>query len=311
MKLKLYIIALLCFSVMQAQKDLISEDILIQNDSIKLPGTLSYNANLAKQPLIIFIPGSGNPDRNGNQPQFGVNGNYIKQFSEALNNKGFAFFRYDKRNVTASNIKHIMKSYVFKDLVEDTRAIIDTFKDDERFSSLTLIGHSQGSLVAMMAATQDVDKYISLAGIGESVDKTLFRQYNAQSPDLAKIVQSHIDELTATGTIKEINPMLMGLFAEPNHQFLSSYLKLDPTVEIQKLNIPVLIINGTKDIQVQVKDAENLHNAFPSSELVIIDNMNHVLKDIEKDEDNLASYSSPDFMLSEKLVNVVETFIKQ
>lgn len=294
-----------------AQDSITSEDILVMNDSIKLPGTLTYNSELKSQPLLIFVNGSGNPDRNGNQPQFGVNGNYIKQFSEAITKKDIAFYRFDKRNVTPSNIKFIMESYEFNDLVKDVTAVINTFKNDERFSSITLIGHSQGSLVAMMAAIEDVDNYISLAGIGESVDKTIIRQYNAQSPDLAKIVESHINELTTSGTIKEINPMLVGLFAKQNHQFLKSYLKLDPTVEIQKLNIPIMIINGTKDIQVEVRDAENLHKASPKSELVIINNMNHVLKTIEKDEDNMASYMSPDFKLSEKLVESVETFIKK
>ncbi len=311
MKFKLFISLLVLSNIVCAQDMFTSEDILVMNDSIQLPGTLTYNSDIKQQPLLIYIPGSGNPYRNGNQPQFGVNSNYIKQFAEAMTNKNIAFYRFDKRNVTKSNIKHILKSYEFNDLVNDVRAIVNTFKDDKRFSSINLIGHSQGSLVAMMAATEHVNKYISLAGIGESVDKTMIRQYNAQSPELAKIVEAHINELTNTGTIEEINPMLMALFAKPNHQFLGSYLKLDPTEEITKLNIPILIINGTKDIQVQVKDAEDLHKACPKSELVIIENMNHVLKIIEKDEDNMASYMSPDFKLSGKLVVVVETFIKQ
>ncbi|MEY8848916.1 alpha/beta fold hydrolase [Psychroserpens sp. XS_ASV72] len=311
MKFKLLAIVALCFSFSHAQDNFISEEILVMNDSIQLPGTLTYNAELKQQPLLIFVSGSGNPDRNGNQPQFGVNGNYIKQFSEAMNKKGIAFFRYDKRNVTASNIKFIMESYEFQDLVNDVSAVIDQFKDDKRFNSITLIGHSQGSLVSMMATNEHVDKYISLAGIGESVDKTIIRQYNAQSPELAKVVAAHIDELKSSGTIEDINPMLMGLFAKQNHQFLKSYLKLDPTEEIKNLEIPILVINGTKDVQVEVKDAENLHNANPDSELVIIDKMNHVLKVIEKDEDNLASYMSPDFPLSEALVTTVEKFIKK
>jgi hypothetical protein len=281
------------------------------NDSIQLPGTLTYNSELEQQPLVIFVNGSGNPDRNGNQPQFGVNGNYIKQFAEAMTERNVAFFRFDKRNVTPSNMKHILKSYEFNDLVKDVTAVINTFKDDKRFSSIILIGHSQGSLVAMMAVNNNISKYISLAGIGESVDKTIIRQYNAQSPDLAKLVEEHIKELKTTGTIKNVNPMLVGLFAKQNHQFLNSYLPLDPTEEIKKLTIPVLIVNGNKDIQVKEEDAKNLHKANPKSELVIIDKMNHVLKTIEKDEDNMASYISPDFNLSEELVKVIETFIKK
>ena len=311
MKLKLVLFTLFCFAITYSQEHVMSEEILVMNDSIQLPGTLTFNPDLEEQPLVIFVSGSGNPDRNGNQPQFGVNGNYIKQFAEALNNKNIAFFRYDKRNVTPSNIKFILESYEFNDLVKDVSAIIDQFKNDKRFSSITLIGHSQGSLVSMMAVNEHIDKYISLAGLGESAGKTIVRQYNAQSPELAKLVEAHLEELKSTGTIQEVNPMLMNLFAKQNHQFLKSYVELDPTEEVKSLSIPILILNGTKDIQVEVKDAQNLHEASPNSELVIIDKMNHVLKTIEKDENNLASYMSPDFPLSEELVNTVETFIKK
>lgn len=305
------LLTLLISTSIFAQESWTSEDILIMNDSIKLPGTLTYNKDLKEQPLVIFVPGSGNPDRNGNQPQYGVNGNYIKQFSDALNAKDIAFFRYDKRNVTRSNIKHILKSYVFNDLVKDVHAIIDAFKNDKRFNNITLVGHSQGSLVAMLASNEHIDNYVSLAGLGETADKAIIRQLKAQNEAYVEIATAHIDELKTSGTIKEINPLLMALFAKQNHEFLLSYMDIDPTVEIKKLHIPILILNGNKDIQVLIDDAKNLHDASPNSKMAIIDKMNHVLKIIEKDEDNFASYSSPDFKLSEELVNTIEAFVKQ
>ena len=56
-------------------------------------------------------------------------------------------------------------------------------------------------------------------------------------------------------------------------------MQYDPQIEITKLNIPVLIINGEKDIQVQISEAELLRNAKPNSQYEIIENMNHVLKE--------------------------------
>ena len=311
MKNFLVYLLLLFSSFLFAQKSIVSEEILIKNDSILLPGTLSFNRELEKQPLIIFVSGSGNPDRNGNQPQFGVNGNYIKQLSDAMTDKNVAFFRFDKRNVTKENIPQILKHYVFSDLVDDVTAIIEHFKNDPRFDSITLVGHSQGSLVAMMAANNYIDKYVSLAGIGEPVGGTIIRQYSAQNESLGKNVEEHIKELSETGTIKEVNPNLALLFNPQNYSFLAEYLVLNPQEEIKKLKIPVLIINGDKDIQVKEQDANNLLLAKPDAKMVIIENMNHVLKNIEKDEDNLASYSSPDFPLSQELVLLLEDFIKQ
>lgn len=310
MKLSFFIIISLISFSMYSQSEIISEDILIKNDNIELPGTLTYTKNKL-QSLIIFVPGSGNPNRDGNQPQLGVNGSYIKQLSNALNEKGFAFYRYDKRNATPNNLKYTIKSFQFEDLVNDVKSVLDKFKDDKRFNSIILIGHSQGSLVAMLAVNEYVDKYISLAGLGESADQTIIRQITSQSADFGEIAKSHINELKQTGTIENINPSLISIFAKSNHKFLNSYFKYDPKREIKKLNLPILIINGDKDLQVKKADANNLHEANPKSKLVIIENMNHVLKIITKEEDNLKSYSLPDFPLSEKLILEITNFINE
>jgi hypothetical protein len=281
------------------------------NDSIRLPGTLTYNADANQQPLVIFVVGSGNPDRNGNQIQFGVKADYIKQLAEEMSSNDIAFFRYDKRNVTKENIPMLLKSFVFQDLVDDVTAVINHFKEDQRFSSITLIGHSQGSLVAMLAANEHIDKYVSLAGAGEPVGNTIVKQYAAQDAALSEIARQHIDELNSTGTIKEVNPSLAILFQPLNYAFLKDYLVIDPTEKIKNLSIPVLIINGNKDLQVKEEDAKNLHLAKPDSKMILIDKMNHVLKTIEKDEDNISSYYSPDFQLSKELVEVITGFIKK
>lgn len=311
MKAKSFLI-LLCVSLYTlAQSQIQSEEKLLMNDSIQLPGTLIYDASIKSQPLVIFVQGSGNPDRNGNQPAFGVNINYIKLLRDRLNENGIAFYSYDKRNVTPSNIKFILEKFEFQDLAIDVEVAISEFKDDERFSSITLIGHSQGSLVAMLATNEHVDKYVSLAGLGETVDTAMIRQVTAQSEALGTKTAEHFKELKETGDIKNVDPMLLSLFAKPNLPFFQSYMSFSPAEAISKLFIPTLIINGNKDLQVLVNDAELLHKAKPDAELIIIDKMNHVLKEIEKDSQNLLSYTSPDFPLSNELVDVITTFVKK
>jgi pimeloyl-ACP methyl ester carboxylesterase len=311
MKNIVYFLIWLITNSIVAQVVITSEDVLIMNDSIKLPGTLTFDSALKKQPLVIFIHGSGNVDRNGNQGQL-AKGNYIKQLSDSLTQKGIAFYRYDKRTSNPDNFKFIMSELVFDKFVEDAVLTIDKFKDDKRFSSITLIGHSQGSLIAMLASKENVTKYISLAGPGEAIDKTIIKQVRTQNGDsLANIVSNHFKELNETGTIVNVDPNLISLFNKPNQPFFASWMKYNPTDEIKKLNIPILILNGNKDLQVKIEDANNLHKANPKSTLVIIENMNHVLKTITKDEDNLKSYSSPDFPLSKELIATIEAFIKK
>jgi pimeloyl-ACP methyl ester carboxylesterase len=310
-KLNLLILLFLSASICAQESEIISEEYNLKNDSIQLPGTLSFKKMEDAQPLVIFIQGSGNPDRNGNQAALGINANYIKTLRDSLNHKGIAFYSYDKRNVTPSNMPLIMEKFEFTDLVDDAKIAISEFLNDERFSSITIIGHSQGSLVGMLATNNEVDKFISLAGVSETIDKTIVRQVTNQNAQFGQIAESHFKELKETGEIKEPNPMLQSIFAKQNLEFIRSYMAYDPVEEIKKLDLPVLIINGNKDLQVLESDAKALHEADPDAELKIIDGMNHVLKTISKDEDNMKSYMSPDFPISEELIAVITTFVKK
>ena len=295
-------IILVIFSISSAFSQVKTEEITINNMAIQLPGTLTYSSE--NQPLIIWVHGSGGVNRNGNTP------NYIKQFRDEINKKEIAFFSYDKRTANLKNAKFIQEDGIyFSDFVSDLKEVINKFKDDKRFSEIILAGHSQGSLIAMLAL-ENVDKYISIAGAGETIDKTLVRQITAQSPAFGKLTEQYVKELKENGSIKSVNPNLMSLFAPQNQPFLNSWIKLDPIEEIKKVTLPTLIINGDKDIQVQVSDAEKLKEAKPDAQLVIIKNMNHLLKQIEKDEDNLKSYMNSDYAISNELVETIAIFIK-
>jgi len=279
-----------------------SEEININNMAIQLPGTLTFSSD--KQPLIIWVHGSGGVDRDGNQTQ------YIKQFRDEINKNNIAFFSFDKRTANPKNVTFLQQDGVLiADFVSDVKEVVHYFKDDERFTEIILAGHSQGSLIAMMAL-DNVDKYISIAGAGETIDKTLVRQITAQSAEFGKLTETYLKELKETGEIKEVDPNLMSLFAPQNQPFLASWVAINPLEKIKKVNVPALIINGDKDLQVQVLDAENLKKAKPDAKLVIVKNLNHMLKNIEKDEDNMKSYMSSDFPISKQLIQTIVEFVK-
>ncbi len=290
------------FSIIISFAQVKSEEILIKNDGVELPGTLSYIKE--KSPLLIWIHGSGSVNRVGGSSKM------IEQFGKEIVKHNISFFSYDKRIVNPKNMAFLKKGVLFSDFVSDAKKVVNHFKNDKRFSKIILVGHSQGSLVSILAS-KNIDKYISLAGAGETIDKTLIRQVTKQSAEFGKITEAHIKELKETGKIKEVNPNLMSLFAPQNQPFFNQWIAIDPTEEIKKVTVPILIINGDKDIQVLVNDAEALHKANPKSELVIIENMNHMIKHIEKDEDNLASYTNPNYSISEKLIKTIATFVKK
>ena len=118
------------FSIALVSAQITTEEILIKNDTIELPGTLSYSKK--NSPLLIWIHGSGNVDRNGNQGAM-VKANYIQQFREAINKNEIAFFSYDKRTSNKKNFK-FLKETLFDDFANDAKKVVNYFKEDQRFS---------------------------------------------------------------------------------------------------------------------------------------------------------------------------------
>ncbi|AUC20708.1 alpha/beta hydrolase [Polaribacter sejongensis] len=284
-----------------------SEEILIKNGTIELPGTLTFTEE--NSPLIIWVHGSGPVDRDGNQPTQNVKANYIKQFRDSINKENIAFFSYDKRTANKNNSKLLANTKI-SDFTLDAEKVIAHFKKDNRFSKIILVGHSQGSLIAMMAS-KEVDKYISIAGTGEQIDETIIKQITKNNAPMGVAARKQFDTLRVKGKIETVHPFLMSIFGKPNQDFLYDWMQLNPKTEIKKLKIPVLIINGDKDLQVTIEDAKMLHAANTDSKLVIIENMNHVLKDIQKEEDNIKSYYSSEYQISDKLIETISLFIKK
>jgi len=119
-----------------------------------------------------------------------------------------------------------------------------------------------------------------------------------------------LDSLVRGKTVDDVNPMLNALFRPSVQPYLISWFRYDPQIEIQRLKIPVLILQGLKDLQVTVEDANRLSDASQNDKLVFFDNMNHVLKTVEGDtEANIAAYNNPDLPLSVGLVDVISDFI--
>ena len=306
MKQLCFILWFVCGAIFS--QEIISEEVLLKNGDIELPGTLSYPDLSKSVPLVIFVHGSGNGDRDGNQGNL-AKADHIKILADSLNTKGIAFYRYDKRSSNFNNFKYLKKTR-FVDLADDVKTAIDFFSKNKRFNSIHLIGHSQGSLVAMLATTKSVTTYTSLAGPGTSIGTTLVTQISAQNEDLGKAAELHIKELLETDTIQEVNLFLISIFNPDTQPFLKEWLLYDPSHEIKKLNIPTLIINGTADSQVTEQDANLLFEAKPNAKLVIIEKMNHLLKMVENTAENQKSYTDPNFPISVELIKEVAEFIK-
>lgn len=277
-----------------------------------IPGTLYIPEKASKKTdLIILIAGSGPTDRNGNQP--GASSNCLKFLAEGLAKNNVAVYNYDKRPIVEMRSGKLDESKLsFDPLIQDVKDIVSYFKAKKQFHKIIIAGHSEGSLIGMNAALPDADAFISLAGAGRPVDEILVEQIGNKAPMLKEETAKGLELLKKGETFEAKNPMLAGLFRASVQPYMISWLKHNPQEEIKKLQIPILIINGTKDIQIPIQDAELLHKANPKSELVLIENMNHIFKEIKGDEtENMGSYSNPNLPVMPQLIEKITTFLKK
>lgn len=304
---------ILSFVSAQDKKEITFKEspIVLKINIDQLYGTLTIPDLSKKCPVALIIAGSGPTDRNGNNPM--MKNNSLKMLAEVLAKNGIASLRYDKRGIAESKAAAPSEAgLVFENYTEDAKSWINLLKQDKRFSKVIVIGHSEGSLIGMIAGAK-ADKFISIAGAGDAADKILKTQISSKGmKQIEDMTFPIIDSLKNGKTVKNVDPMLNSLFRPAIQPYLISWFKYNPQTEIKKLSIPVLILQGNKDLQVTVEDAENLSKANPNSELLIIDKMNHILKVIEGDQQaNFESYNNETLPISETLTSKIVSFIQK
>ena len=282
-----------------------SESNISINDNIY--GSIVEPKSRSNSSLVIFIGGSGPIDRDGNQSFMKCD--MFKKLAYSLSKKGISSFRYDKRVVTQIRKGKLDKKITFDDFVSDAIAIIDFF--ESKYNSIVIAGHSQGSLVGLLSIKEGVSGFISLSGVGRTIDMIIEDQISKTAPMLLEDTKK-IFKILRSGKITEDFPLpLYSLFNIEIQPFMISWMQYDPKKIIAKIPIPSLIINGDNDLQVDEKEAKLLYNSAQNSEILIVKNMNHVLVEIEGDElKNVKSYNNPELKISEIVIEKMVEFIE-
>lgn len=308
MKFKLLSLLILIAAPLLSQETQPKDEEITINEFIS--GSLLAPTSEDKPPLVIIIAGSGPTDRNGNQ-SFLKNDSY-KKLARGLSKEGIASFRYDKRILKAQELGIKESELSFNDFVTDAVSVLDHFREKDDYGKIILLGHSQGSLIGMLAAEEKADAFISIAGAGKPIDSIIVEQIAIQMPGFEEGTRTSFKEMREKGSTSSYNPMLEAIFRPSVQPFLLSWMIYDPVAEIAKLDIPVLILNGTNDFQVTEKEAELLKAANPGAKLVLLEGMNHVLTKIESDDTltNSKSYNEPALPLHPELVPTISAFIK-
>lgn len=289
------------------------QSIDLQTPTGVIKGTLALPAGVTKPPVVLIIAGSGPTDRDGNSSVSPGKNDSLKLLAAALDGFGVASVRYDKRGVGASARSGRAEADLrFGHYVEDAAAWTAMLAQDARFASVTVLGHSEGALIGMLAAQRSpASAFISVAGAGEGVAAALRRQLTGRlPPDLADTSNTILASLEAGRVVDEVPQSLLSLYRPSVQPYLISWIKYLPADEIAKLTVPCLLLQGTTDIQVTVADAQKLFAANPRCVLHVIPGMNHVLKNVPADQgQQMASYSDPQLPLHGELVDALARFV--
>ncbi|MCS0588033.1 alpha/beta hydrolase [Massilia norwichensis] len=291
------------------------QPIALETASGTVHGTLRLPGGADKAPVVLIVAGSGPTDRDGNSAMLPGRNDSLKMLADALAQAGFASVRYDKRGIAASRAAALDESQLrFDTYVEDAAAWIAKLKRDPRFTKLAVIGHSEGALIGMLAAEKaGASAYVSLAGVAEGPGAVLRKQFAGKlPPPLAADNERILASLEQGKPVAEVPPALMALYRPSVQPYMISWMKYVPAQRIAALRMPVLIVQGTTDIQVGVEQAQALKAARPDAELLIVPGMNHVLKEVPLDpQQPLASYSDPALPLHPQLMPAVVGFLKK
>lgn len=279
-----------------------------------LYGSLLLPQQDTPPPVVLIIAGSGPTDRDGNNPAGGRIDN-LKRLALLLAGEHIASVRFDKRGVAASQpATPDERNLSVEAYVADTVAWAHELKADPRFGPLILLGHSEGALIATLAAEQaGASAVISLSGSGRPVAEVI-REQLAQRLAPAQLAQGTalLDSLQAGQTSLNVPVPLRQVFRPTVQPYLISLLRQDPAAAFAQLKVPALIIQGRNDVQVDVADAELLKAAKPDAQLVLIDGMNHTLRISPRDiSGQRETYQNPELPLARELGQRIVAFIRQ
>lgn len=254
-----------------------------RSDKVTLAGTLTRPRLERPVPAVLLITGSGSQDRDetvmGHKP--------FLVLADYLTRRGIAVLRVDDRGVGGSSKGNPTDTN--ENYAEDAISGVEFLKNRKEIDSrkIGLIGHSEGGVVASLAAvrSKDIAFVVMLASPGIPGDELLdlrtagLMRANGASDEL--VAQTHRLQKLAVAFQKETNPsdsaasklraegeIIINEMPENQRARMSEYLKVmltrpawyryfvtyDPRPTLKKLRVPVLAVFGEYDLQVPPKE---------------------------------------------------------
>ncbi len=265
-------------------------DVIIPAIGFSLAGTITTPAGVGKlrTPIVVLVAGSGSVDRDEVVAGIPI----FAQLARGLADQGFLVLRYDKRGVGKSGGRS--ERVTLQDYADDLITAVKWLakRPDVDPRKIAVAGHSEGGAVAMLAASREkqIASLILIAAPGTPGSDLILEQQR-HALDLMKVPdadrQAKIDLQTriqsAVIADKGWEAIPPDLRAQADSPWFRSLLLFEPAKVMQKIEQPILIIQGDLDQQVFPHHADQLaalartRKKSPPSEVVHLPGINHLL----------------------------------
>lgn len=317
-----------------------SSDVQFAAAGMAIHGTIDRPPGDGPYPAVVLVAGSGPTDRDWKNPLLPGDNGSAALLADALVERGVVVLRYDKRGTGATGMPStpVTWSDYTAEIAEGVRLLASLdYVDDRR---IHVAGHSEGGAHAMRLA-QDAPRplasIILLSTAGRSLRDIVVWQIGAQihasglNPQAAEAEITALEgALDAIGNGETIDPTKVGqlpgvqqfLAALQNPQsvdFARELLVFDPGAAVAEIDLPILILSGARDIQVDPQldaapIAEAARAAGRQTELVIVPTADHVLKHEETPRDQLDAaagfrYNAEGRTLADGVVDAIANWI--
>ena len=320
-----------------------SRDVAFESraQGVTLAGTLTLPEGEGPFPAVVLVSGSGPQNRDeellGHKP--------FLVLSDRLTQSGIAVLRYDDRGVGKSTGNHALATS--DDLSMDAEGAVRFLLKEPKIDAarVGIAGHSEGGLIAPMVAARsgDVAFIVLLAGPGVSGDQVLVRQIgegavaagaprdigdalSAAASEVVELIKSGADQAAAQSAIEKLLRVQMGLgpdaalpagaaegvykqFATPWFRFFLSH---DPAEALSKVNVPVLVLQGSLDRQVNAEvNVAAIEKALEHNDRVrveVLEGLNHLFQPATTGA--ATEYAQIETTMDERVPEIVAGWIK-
>jgi hypothetical protein len=315
----------------RAKLDIASEDVAFDNGNV--PGTIVRPTALGKYPGIILMAGSGPTDRNWNSPLIaGTNGSG-KLLAESLASHGAVVLRFDKAKV-GGNKEPVTAATTIDIYRDEGRAALALLRErhDVDAALLFVAGNSEGAYHTIRVAEAEghaIAGILLLSGAGISLAQELVAQVDAQlekampamkdathtalQQAFADIIAGKPVDPAVVSKIPGIQMLLRSLTAPDAAGLARTLLAFDPITELPKVEVPVFVYAGEKDVQVDPDvNAKALAAASSHSTLFLAPDANHILEHEARAKADIGTdikYNEPDRVLDPASADAIAQWI--